>query len=42
MADGTSRAISDLDEGDFVWATGPETGKSRAREVTDVRSHEGW
>jgi hypothetical protein len=42
MADGTSRAINDLDEGDFVWATDPETGKSRARQVTDVRSNKGW
>ncbi len=41
MADGTTRAIEDLEVGDLVWATDPETGDTRAREVTDTRDNKG-
>ncbi|MFE7566110.1 DNRLRE domain-containing protein [Streptomyces sp. NPDC057539] len=39
MADGSSKNIEDLDVGEQVLATDPETGDTRAREVTDTRNH---
>jgi hypothetical protein len=39
MADGSRKPIKDVKLGDKVLATDPTTGKSAAREVTDVRSH---
>ncbi|MFB6779026.1 RHS repeat-associated core domain-containing protein [Streptomyces sp. NPDC056352] len=41
LADGTTRAIEKLEVGDLVVATDPETGDTRAREVTETRDHEG-
>ncbi|MEU1922307.1 polymorphic toxin-type HINT domain-containing protein [Streptomyces albogriseolus] len=41
LADGTSRAIEKLEAGDLVVATDPETGDTRARQVTGTRNHEG-
>jgi RHS repeat-associated protein len=40
MADGTSKPIGDIQAGDYVLATDPETGKREAREVTDVWRHD--
>ncbi|UUU44375.1 polymorphic toxin-type HINT domain-containing protein [Streptomyces sp. NBC_00162] len=34
MADGTTKNIEDIELGDEVWATNPETGESGKREVT--------
>ncbi|MEV4976458.1 polymorphic toxin-type HINT domain-containing protein [Streptomyces scopuliridis] len=39
MADGSSKNIEDLNVGEQVLATDPETGDTRAREVTDTRNH---
>ncbi|MGR8008754.1 golvesin C-terminal-like domain-containing protein [Streptomyces hypolithicus] len=39
MADGSTKNIEDLDVGEQVLATDPETGDTRAREVTDTRNH---
>ncbi|MEH1016976.1 polymorphic toxin-type HINT domain-containing protein [Micromonospora sp. CPCC 206060] len=36
MADGSTRPIEDLEEGDLVLATDPETGKTTVRVVTDT------
>ncbi|MFD7284479.1 DNRLRE domain-containing protein [Streptomyces sp. NPDC059863] len=41
MADGSTRAIDRLEVGDLVLATDVEGGDTRARAVTDTRSHEG-
>ncbi|MFE1263229.1 DNRLRE domain-containing protein [Streptomyces albogriseolus] len=41
LADGTTRAIEKLEAGDLVVATDPETGDTRARQVTGTRDHEG-
>jgi hypothetical protein len=40
MADGTSKPIGEIEAGDYVLATDPETGKREAREVTDVWRHD--
>ncbi|WP_217621540.1 golvesin C-terminal-like domain-containing protein [Streptomyces lunaelactis] len=39
MADGSTKNIEDLKTGQQVLATDPETGDTRAREVTNTRSH---
>lgn len=36
MADGSSRPIEEIEVGDLVWATDPETGESSAEPVTDL------
>lgn len=36
MADGSTKAIEDVDVGDLVWATDPETGESAAKPVTEL------
>ncbi|WP_338694773.1 DNRLRE domain-containing protein [Streptomyces sp. Q6] len=41
LADGSSRSIEKLKVGDEVVATDPETGDTRARQVTGTRSHQG-
>jgi len=41
MADGTSKAISDVEVGDLVLATDPETGESGARAVAALIRHGG-
>ncbi|MEU1893675.1 DNRLRE domain-containing protein [Streptomyces pristinaespiralis] len=41
LADGSTKAIEDLREGDNVLATDVESGETRGRQVTDTRSHEG-
>ncbi|WP_460707982.1 RHS repeat-associated core domain-containing protein, partial [Myceligenerans halotolerans] len=40
MADGTHKAIADIEPGDEVIATDPETGEQAAREVTHVWVHQ--
>ena len=40
-ADGTSKPISEVEVGDLVLATDPETGRTEAREVTDLIVGEG-
>jgi hypothetical protein len=40
MADGTRRAISDVEVGDYVLAEDPETGERGPRRVTHVWEHE--
>ncbi len=39
MADGTTKPIRDVQVGDLVLATDPKTGKSGAREVTDLHNN---
>jgi hypothetical protein len=39
MADGSRKPIKDVKLGDKALATDPTTGRTEAREVTDVRSH---
>jgi len=39
MADGTTKAIHEVDVGEYVFATDPETGRSRPREVTATLPH---
>lgn len=41
MADGTLKPIADIDYGDMVWATDPETGEAGPRAVTDLIRHSG-
>jgi RHS repeat-associated protein len=41
MADGSTKNIEDLKEGEFVLASDPETGDLQAREITDTRNHSG-
>ncbi|MDQ1008818.1 hypothetical protein QFZ82_003303 [Streptomyces sp. V4I23] len=41
MADGSTKNIEDLKEGEYVLASDPETGDLQAREVTDTRDHSG-
>ncbi|MFF2941201.1 DNRLRE domain-containing protein [Streptomyces niveus] len=41
MADGSSKNIEDLNVGEQVLATDPETGDTRARKITDTRNHKG-
>ncbi|WP_328472180.1 DNRLRE domain-containing protein [Actinoplanes sp. NBC_00393] len=41
MADGTSKAIEDLEVGDWIKATDVESGATRDRQVTDTRSNAG-
>jgi hypothetical protein len=36
MADGTTKAIEDVEVGDWVWAEDPETGERGPRQVTEV------
>lgn len=36
MADGTTKAIEDVDIGDWVWATEPESGDAGPKRVTDT------
>jgi hypothetical protein len=40
MADGTTKDIEDVKVGDEVWATAPETGETKAGEVTRLISTE--
>ncbi len=35
MADGTTKPIEDIEVGDWVWATDPETGETGPRQVVD-------
>ncbi|MDH6462647.1 RHS repeat-associated protein [Micromonospora sp. A200] len=41
MADGSTKAIEDLREGDWIKATDVETGDTRDRQVTDTRNNKG-
>ncbi|ELS57260.1 golvesin C-terminal-like domain-containing protein [Streptomyces viridochromogenes] len=41
MADGSTKNIEDLKEGEYVLASDPETGNLQARQITDTRSHKG-
>ena len=41
MADGSGKPISEVEVGDLVLATDPETGRTEAREVTDLIVGEG-
>nr|WP_307661548.1 DNRLRE domain-containing protein [Streptomyces sp. V1I1] len=41
MADGSTKNIEDLKEGEYVLASDPETGNLQAREITDTRNHSG-
>ncbi len=34
LADGSTKPIKDIEVGDLVWATDPQTGKEGPREVT--------
>lgn len=36
MADGTTMAIEDIEIGDWVWATDPESGEAGRRQITDT------
>jgi RHS repeat-associated protein len=40
MADGTTKPISDVEVGDQVWATDPETGEAGSRTVTHLWIHD--
>lgn len=40
MADGTTKAIGDIREGDVVLATDPVTGRTEDRVVTDTHVHD--
>jgi hypothetical protein len=42
MADGTKKPIKDVQLGDRVIATDPETGKTGPRKVVDLIRHGGW
>ncbi|MFE7393419.1 RHS repeat-associated core domain-containing protein [Streptomyces sp. NPDC057582] len=41
MADGSTKNIEDLKEGEYVLASDPETGDLQARQITDTRNHSG-
>jgi RHS repeat-associated protein len=41
MADGSTKNIEDLKEGEYVLASDPETGDLQIREITDTRNHSG-
>ncbi|WP_406400100.1 DNRLRE domain-containing protein [Streptomyces sp. NBC_00879] len=41
MADGSTKNIEDLKEGEYVLASDPETGELQARQITDTRNHSG-
>ncbi|WP_327242971.1 golvesin C-terminal-like domain-containing protein [Streptomyces sp. NBC_01320] len=41
MADGSTKNIEDLKEGEYVLASDPETGDLQARKITDTRNHSG-
>ncbi|MGW0777601.1 polymorphic toxin-type HINT domain-containing protein [Streptomyces sp. NPDC002835] len=41
MADGSTKNIEDLKEGEYVLASDPETGNLQARQITDTRDHSG-
>ncbi|MEV0495740.1 Hint domain-containing protein, partial [Streptomyces atratus] len=41
MADGSTKNIEDLKEGEYVLASDPETGNLQARQITNTRNHEG-
>ena len=41
MADGSGKPIAEVEVGDLVLATDPETGSTEAREVTDLIVGEG-
>jgi RHS repeat-associated protein len=41
MADGSTKDIEDLKEGEFVLAADPETGDVQGRQITDTRDHAG-
>ncbi|MGW1795484.1 golvesin C-terminal-like domain-containing protein [Streptomyces sp. NPDC001984] len=41
MADGSTKNIEDLDEGEFVLASDPESGDLQGRQITDTRNHAG-
>ncbi|WP_109746774.1 RHS repeat-associated core domain-containing protein [Salinispora mooreana] len=40
LADGSTKPIKDIEVGDLVWATDPQTGKEGPREVTHLWVHE--
>ena len=40
MADGTTKPISEIEVGDYVWAVEPETGEAGERVVTAVWPHD--
>lgn len=42
MADGSRKPIKDVQLGDWVMATDPETGEAGPRKVTDLIRHGGW
>ena len=41
LADGTTKPIDEIEIGDWVWASDPETGEAGARQVTDLIYGEG-